>query len=186
MLVRHAEPERDAEACLQIYAPYVESRVSFEDDVPSVEEFQRRLVAISRTHAFLVADDDGRIAGYSYATTHRSRAAYRWAGETSVYLHPDYHRRGLGRALYTPLLDLIAEQGYRLALAGITVPNAGSIGLHTALGFEEVGVFRRIGWTAGGWQDVVWLAKPLGPDGQESVTPPDPGRPARLPEPITL
>lgn len=187
MLIRHADPERDAAGCLSIYSRYVAgSPVSFEDSPPSVEEFAARIGRLSQTHAFLVADDDGRTAGYVYAGTHRERPAYRWATETSVYIDPDYRRRGLGRALYEPLLELIGGQGYRIALAGITIPNPGSIGLHRALGFEEVGVYRRIGWKAGAWQNVIWMAKQLGPDTFETEPPPSPGPPLRLSTPIEL
>ena len=185
MLIRHADPERDASACLAIYAPFVEgSAVSFEDEVPPLAEFTRRIERLSRTHAFLVGEDDGRIAGYAYSGTHRERPAYRWATECTVYIHPDYQRQGLGRALYTPLFELLEQQGYRMVLAGITTSNEGSIAMHRALGFEEVGVYRRIGWKAGAWQDVMWLGKQLGPDTFESSTPPSPGAPRRLPHPI--
>ncbi|HTW12466.1 MAG TPA: GNAT family N-acetyltransferase [Solirubrobacteraceae bacterium] len=187
MLIRHADPEPDAPACLAIYTPFVvDSPVSFEDAPPSLHEFAARIERLNRTHAFLVAEDDGRIAGFAYAGPHRAREAYRWAVEATVYLHPDYHRQGLGRALYGPLFELLQRQGYRTVLAGIATPNPASHGLHRALGFEEVGVYRRIGWKAGAWRDVMWLAKQLGPDTDETQTPPSPGPPQRLAQPIEL
>jgi L-amino acid N-acyltransferase YncA len=187
MLIRHADPEHDASACLAIYAQFVEdSPTSFEDETPSLAEFAHRIERLNRTHAFLLGEDEGRVAGYAYAGTHRDRPAYRWATECTVYIHPDYHRMGLGRALYTPLFELLEQQGYRTVLAGITTPNPASIGLHTALGFTEVGVYRRIGWKAGAWRDVVWLEKQLGPDTFETEIPPSPGHPRRLTHPIRL
>jgi L-amino acid N-acyltransferase YncA len=187
MQVRHADAERDAAACLDIYARFVDgSPVSFEEQAPSLSEFTLRIERLTRTHAFLVADDDGRIAGYAYAGPHRDRPAYRWATEASVYIDPDYHRRGIGRALYKSLFELLVQQGYRLVVTGITVPNDGSVGLHRACGFADVGIYKRIGWKAGAWRDVLWLAKQLGPDSFESEPPPSPGAPVRLARPIEL
>lgn len=185
MRIRHAD-RHDAAGCLAVYGPFADgTAVSFEDAAPSREEFERRIERVSRTHAFLVAEDtDGRIAGFAYAGVHRERPAYRWATEASVYIDESHRGRGLGRALYEPLFALLEEQGYRMVLAGITVPNAASVGLHRSLGFEEVGVYRRIGWKAGGWRDVLWLALQLGPDTDESQAPPSPGAPVRLAEPI--
>lgn len=186
MLIRHAEP-RDAVGCLDVYAPFVEgSPTSFEEQTPSLGEYTRRIERITRTHAFLVAEDDGVIAGFAYAGVHRERPAYRWAAEVTVYIGDGYRRRGLGRALYEPLFALLEEQGYRTLLAGITVPNDASIGLHLACGFEQVGVYRRIGWKAGAWRDVAWLARQLGPDTFEDAAPASPGSPVRLAQPIQL
>jgi L-amino acid N-acyltransferase YncA len=187
MLVRHAEAERDTASCLEIYARYVDdSPVSFEERAPSLPEFKQRVERLTRTHAFLVADDNGQVAGYAYSGPHRDRPAYRWATEATVYIHPDYHRRGIGRALYTPLFELLQQQGYRSVLAGITVPNDASVGLHSTLGFEEVGVYRRIGWKSGAWRDVLWMSKQLGPDTFESEPPASPGPPVRLARPVEI
>jgi L-amino acid N-acyltransferase YncA len=186
MLIRHADPTTDAAGCLDIYGPFAaDSPASFEDGTPTLPNYEHRIERINRTHAFLVAEDsDGTIAGFAYAGTHRDRPAYRWTVEASVYLGERYRGRGLGKALYEPLFALIEEQGYRMVLAGITVPNAASEALHRGLGFEEVGVYKRIGWKAGDWRDVIWLARQLGPDTHESETPPSPGAPVRLAQPI--
>jgi phosphinothricin acetyltransferase len=186
MIIRHATAE-DAAGCLEIYAPFVtDTAVSFEQEAPSVEQFAQRIERISRTHAYLVADDDDTIAGFAYAGVHRERHAYRWSTEVSVYLGEAYRGRGLGRALYEPLFALLQEQGYRVALAGITLPNEASVGLHRALGFEAIGVYRRIGWKAGAWRDVMWLARQLGAQTEAPREPPSPSAPVRLTEPIEL
>ncbi|HEX3802982.1 MAG TPA: GNAT family N-acetyltransferase [Solirubrobacteraceae bacterium] len=187
MLIRHADPTADAAGCLAIYGPFTsDTAVSFEDETPSLAEYQRRIERIGRTHAFLVAEDDGEIAGFAYAGPHRERPAYRWSAEVTVYLGERYRGRGLGRALYEPLFALLEEQGYRVILAGITVPNPASVGLHKSLGFEQIGLYRRIGWKAGAWRDVIWLARQLGPDTHEAKAPPSPGAPVRLVHPIDI
>jgi len=124
-----------------------------------------RIVAAQRTHAWLVLEDGGRVVGYAYGGPHKERAAYRWACEVSVYLETGRRRGGDGRALYEALLARLADRGFRVALAGMTLPNEASVGLHRALGFEPVGVYRRIGWKHGAWHDVAWAQRALGPDG---------------------
>jgi phosphinothricin acetyltransferase len=186
MLIRHADRD-DAAGCLEVYAPFADgTAISFEDHAPSLSEFQQRIERVARTHAFLVVSDNGRVAGFAYAGVHRERPAYRWSAEVSVYLGEGYRGRGLGRALYETLIALLGEQGYRTLLAGISLPNPASVALHTRLGFEEVGVYRRIGWKAGAWRDVVWLARQIGSDTYETQQPPSPGAPVRLATPIEL
>jgi L-amino acid N-acyltransferase YncA len=185
--IRHADAKSDAAPCRAIYAPHVSgSAVSFEEELPEVEQFADRIDTLSRTHSFLVADHDDEIAGYAYACPHRSRPGYRWAVETSVYVRGDRGGLGIGSALYSVLLDLIERQGYRVALAGIRMPNSASIRLHAKLGFSEVGVFTRVGWTAGAWQDVAWMSRHLGPDRAESEAPPEPGPAVRLDAPVVI
>ena len=186
MLIRHAAPE-DAAGCLDVYAPFADdTAVSFEHEAPSLADYAQRIMRVNRTHAFLVAEHDGTIAGFAYAGVHRERMSYRWTCEVSVYLGLDYRGHGLGRALYEPLFELLERQGYRMLLAGISMPNPASVGLHESLGFEQVGVYRRIGWKAGDWRDVMWLARQLGPETHESQLPAPPGPPARLSQPIEL
>jgi phosphinothricin acetyltransferase len=121
----------------------------------------RRIAAASRAHAWVVLEDAGRVAGYAYGGPYKERAAYRWSCEVSVYLEPGRRRTGAGRALYEALLTRLAERGYRTAVAGMTLPNDASVGLHHALGFEPVGTHRRIGWKYGAWHDVAWVQRPL-------------------------
>jgi phosphinothricin acetyltransferase len=147
----------DAAACAAIYAPYVrETAISFETEAPDADEVARRIADAQREHAWLVLCEDGRVVGYAYGGPFRQRAAYRWACEVSVYLERGRRRTGAGRALYEALLPRLAARGYRTALAGMTLPNEASVGLHRALGFEPVGTFRRVGYKHGAWHDVAW------------------------------
>jgi L-amino acid N-acyltransferase YncA len=153
---------RDAEACAAIYAPYVtDTAISFETEPPTPAEMAERIAAAQRTHAWLVLEDDGRVVGYAYGGQHRARAAYRWACDVSVYLERGRRRTGGGRALYQALFVRLAERGFRTALAGMTLPNDASVGLHRAMGFEPVGTYRRIGWKHGVWHDVAWAQRAI-------------------------
>jgi L-amino acid N-acyltransferase YncA len=147
--------EQDAAACAAIYRPYViGTATSFEIEPPSEAEMADRIREAARTHAWLVAEVDGEVAGYAYARPFAAREAYRWSCETSVYLSATRHRTGLGRALYRVLLGRLTERGFRVAVAKMTLPNPASEGLHAALGFQPVGVHRRIGFKNGAWHDV--------------------------------
>lgn len=163
----------DAAACAAIYAPYVrETAVSFELDPPTVDEMAARIESALRSHAWLVAEDDTQLIGYAYGSTFKARAAYRFSCEVSVYLTHGRRRSGVGRALYEQLLPRLADRGYRTAVAGMTLPNPASVGLHTALGFEPVGTYRRIGWKFDAWHDVMWMQRALTAD---DAPPADPG-----------
>ncbi len=152
----------DAEVCAAIYAPYVtDTAITFETHPPSPDEMARRITSAVRTHAWLVLEDgaEGPVVGFAYGSPFKSRDAYRWACEVSVYLAAGSRGRGGGRALYETLFARLAERGFRTAIAGMTVPNEASAGLHRALGFELVGTYRHIGWKHGAWHDVAWLQK---------------------------
>lgn len=154
--VRDARTE-DAAACAAIYEPYVHTTaITFEDVPPSAREMAARIAASQGTHAWLVLEDAGRVVGYAYGRPYKERAAYRWACEVSVYLEMGLRRTGGGRALYDALLPRLAERGYRVATAGMTLPNEASLALHKALGFQAIGVWRRIGYKHGAWHDVEW------------------------------
>ena len=153
----------DAAGALAIYAPYVrDTWVSFEAEVPTVEEMAARIEAAAPRYPWLVADDGGAVAGYAYAGAHRGRAAYQWSVEVSVYVAEAHRRRGLARRLYGALFDVLRVQGVANAYAGIAQPNAASVAAHEALGFEPVGVYRGVGYKLGAWRDVGWWALRLG------------------------
>ncbi len=148
----------DAAACAAIYAPYVTSTViSFEETPPGAATMAERMRSVGDGHAWLVATEDDAIVGYAYSHAFAARPAYRWSCETSIYLDTEHRGHGVGRTLYRELLRRCRERGYRRILAGVTQPNAASMGLHAAFGFREVGRYRRIGWKLGAWHDVVWL-----------------------------
>ncbi|QRP44826.1 GNAT family N-acetyltransferase [Amycolatopsis sp. FDAARGOS 1241] len=173
MLIREAD-ERDAEACAEIYAPYVrDTTITFELEPPTPAEMAERIKRAAKTHAWLVLEDNGRVAGYAYAGPYKERAAYRWSCEVSVYLELGRRRTGAGRKLYEALFARLAERGFRTAVAGMTLPNEPSVGLHRALRFEPVGTYRRIGWKHGAWRDVAWAQRPLVPESDDA-----PGDPA--------
>ena len=152
----------DAARCAAIYAPFViESWVSFELEPPDSAEMARRIGAYGASHAWLVADIEGAVAGYAYGSPHRERAAYASSCDVAVYVDPAHARQGIGRALYGELLPLLASKGFHAAFAGIALPNEASVGLHEARGFAPVGIYREVGWKLGGWRDVGWWQRLL-------------------------
>jgi phosphinothricin acetyltransferase len=163
----------DAEQVQAIYAPYCHTPISFEVGPPSVEEMQERLAKVLGQYPWLLCEEGGEVLGYVYATQHRERAAYRWSVDTTVYVRQGRRRRGVGRALYTSLLAVLPLQGYVNAYAGITLPNPASVGLHEAMGFQPVGVYRQVGFKTGAWHDVAWFHCSLQPRPEK---PPPPKR----------
>jgi L-amino acid N-acyltransferase YncA len=152
----------DAERCAAIYAPYVtDTAITFELRPPSPTDIAERIAAASRGHAWVVLEDRERVVGYAYGGSFNPRAAYRWSCEVSVYVEIGRRRTGAGRALYEDLFGRLAQRGFRMAVAGMTLPNDASVGLHRAMGFEPVGTYRRIGYKLGTWHDVAWMQRPL-------------------------
>jgi len=177
-MVRHADPAADADACAEIYAPNVTVGVaSFEEEAPGAAEMQRRIAETSERYPWLVAERDGAVAGYAYGTVHRTRRAYRWVVEVTVYVDARRHRSGIGRELYEALLPLLARQRLQVAVAGITLPNDASVALHEAVGFQPVGIYRQLGHKFGAWHDVGWWQARLAP---ASAEPQEPLGPQRL------
>ena len=154
----------DLDAVQAIYAHYVRTGFgTFEEEPPSVAEMRQRFEAlVAHDFPFLVAVIGGRVAGYAYAGPFRPRAAYRHTCESSVYVAADAQRQGVGRELMLRVIGVCQRLGKRQMLAVIGASaNAGSIGLHAALGFEAVGVFKDIGYKFGRWVDVVLMQRAL-------------------------
>jgi L-amino acid N-acyltransferase YncA len=164
LLIRDADPNRDATACAAIYAPNVEgSAVSFDERTPDTAEMAARMERSCDSHAWLLAERGGEVVGYAAATPFRDRPAYRWSATVSVYVAESARGQGVGRVLYEALFTRLRERGFRMACAGITLPNEASVGLHEALGFERTGVNREIGFKEGAWRDVGWFQLELAP-----------------------
>jgi len=167
-LIRSVEAA-DAKAVRDIYAPFVsDSATSFETEPPDVAVMERRILETRERTPWLVYEAGGEVLGYAYASPHRAaRKAYQWCVETSIYIHAQVRRRGIGRSLYAALFDLLRRQGFVNAYAGITLPNPGSVRLHESMGFQPIGVYPRIGYKFGTWHDVIWLQLRL----QEAAVP---------------
>ena len=169
MIIRRARKE-DAAAMLAIYAPYVEqTAITFEYEVPSLEEFQRRLERVTSSYPWLVAVDDGRIVGYAYASRFHERAAYQWSVEVSVYVAMDHRRKGIGRLLYDALEDALRLQGILNLNACIASPvqpdeylTHDSELFHQRLGYSKVAHFHLCGKKFNRWYDMIWMEKLIG------------------------
>lgn len=169
--LRLATPH-DAAAIAAIYAPIcLGTAISFETEPPDAAEMARRMAAVLPHLPWLVLEDGGRVLGYACAKPYNERAAYHWTLEATIYVDEAARGRGVGRALYTALLALVTAQGYHSISAGITLPNAGSVGLHEAMGFAPVGVYRAAGFKHGAWHDVGYWRRELRPtDGPPAPT----------------
>ena len=163
MIVRASTTE-DATALAEIYGHHVLNGFgTFEEVPPSVQDMAaRRQAIVERGLPYLVAEDAGRILGFAYAGPFRPRAAYRYTVEDSVYVAPEAIGRGVGKAMLAAVLRDCEAFGIRQVVAVIgDSQNAGSIALHSGLGFEHAGVGRSLGWKHGRWVDIVWMRKAL-------------------------
>ena len=154
----------DAGAIQAVYAHHVlHGTGTFEETPPTVEEMKGRMASVaSHGLPWVVAEEDGRLLAYAYASPLRLRAAYRYTAEVTVYAAADAQRRGAGRAVLGKVVETCEAMGLHQLVSVIGgSDNAGSIGLHAALGFERVGVTPGLGWKHGGWHDVVWMQKAL-------------------------
>lgn len=168
-LVRMAV-EADGDACAAIYAPYVaETAISFETAAPDATGMSDRITGTLARTPWVVVEVDGVVRGYAYASRFRERPAYAWTAETTVYVDRGFHGRGLGRLAMEAVLQVLRTQGFHLALAGITLPNDGSVALHRALGFRQAGAFDEVGWKDGAWWGVDFYALTL--SGTDTPTP---------------
>ncbi len=165
--LRIATPD-DAASILAIYTPIVrETHISFELDPPTPGEMRRRIADLLGFAPWLVCEIGGAPAGYAYAARFRDRAAYRWSVETTVYVDPRFHRRGVAGALYGALFQCLRLQGFRTVVAGITLPNEASVRAHEAAGFRPAGAVHRVGFKLGSWWDVGFWDADLTPSGAD-------------------
>jgi phosphinothricin acetyltransferase len=171
MNLRAATPD-DAASLADLYAPYVTgSAVSFEVDPPDAAEMRRRIGSGGDLYPWLVAEADGAVLGYAYASAFRPRAAYRFAVETTVYAGRQAQGRGVGTRLYEALLAILTAQDFTQAIGAITLPNRASVALHEKLGFRHSGTYTQVGWKLGRWHDVGLWQRPLGASEQAPAEP---------------
>lgn len=155
--VRLADPDRDSAAVAAIYRPVVEdSHVSFETVAPDEAEIAQRIRSTLTLTPWLVVSEDDDVEGFAYAVPHRSRSAYRWSVDISVYVDDSARGRGLGRVLYDALIPLLRRQGFVNVYAGIALPNPASEALHRAVGMQPIGIYPGVGFKLGRWWDVAW------------------------------
>lgn len=168
-LIRVATPE-DGKKLLEIYAPYIrETAITFEYEVPSVEAFSRRIESTLETYPYLVAEKDGEILGYAYASQFHPRAACQWDVETTVYIKQDKKMQGLGKALYEALEAILRDQNYLNLNASIAYVEADdpyvtkdSIQFHERMGYQKIGEFHKCGYKFGRWYNLIWMEKHIG------------------------
>ena len=169
LTIRLAAPA-DSDAMLAVYAPYVEeTAITFEYQVPTVEDFAGRISRTLERYPYLIAESDGGLAGYAYAGPFKERAAYDWAVETTVYVRRDLRRHGVGRALYGALERCLAAQGILNLEACVACPERedeyltwDSVDFHMRLGYRLVGEFYGCGCKFGRWYNMAWLEKHIG------------------------
>lgn len=163
MSIRFATPE-DLPAMLSVYGPYVrETAYSFEYEPPTLEEFTRRFASITAQFPWLVWEEAGQVLGYAYGSAPFTRAAYSWCAEVSIYLAPQIRGRGIGKALYAALEDLLDRQGYHLVYAIVTSQNAPSLAFHQAVGYRVFAQFPECAYKFGRCYGITWLEKRLKP-----------------------
>ena len=153
----------DAPAIAAIYAPIVrETAISFELEPPTVDEMGTRIATTLQRFPWLVSlDASGRVSGYVYASKHRERAAYQWSVDVTAYVRSDARGQGIGKQLYKSLLEELKTLGYAQAFAGIALPNAASVALHESMGFEPLGIYRKVGYKLNAWHDVGWWQRSI-------------------------
>jgi L-amino acid N-acyltransferase YncA len=175
--------KKDAEQILSIYAPYIrETSFTFETEVPSTDEFQKRIETYLLNYPWLVHEQDGIITGYAYAARHRERTAYQWSVESSVYIHDNFQRKGIAKALYSALFEILRYQQFRNVYAVINLPNEKSVAFHEECGFKYFATYEQVGYKLGKWKNVGWWRLVLNEFGAE----PDPPVPfCRLDRKIT-
>ena len=159
----------DAERLVEIYAHYVlNTAVSFEYEVPSVEEFTNRIQKISAKYPYLVCMDQDKVIGYAYAGAYSVREAYSWTATTSIYIDKEYRRKGAGKMLYAVLEERLRERGIVNLLAGVAYAEEedeylshDSLHFHQKMGYIQVARMMTIGKKYDRWYDLLWLQKKL-------------------------
>ena len=148
----------DIAGALAVYTPFVlNTAITFEYYVPTLDEFTTKVETITNGYPWLVYLHNGKVKGYAYGSIHRSKTAYQWSPESTIYLSSEAQGNGIGRILYETLFSLMRLQGYINVFAGVSLPNEQSESFQKSLGFEEIGVFKNIGYKLGKWHDTRWF-----------------------------
>ena len=169
--IRLATPE-DAAGILAIYAPYIQNTsYTFETEVPSVQEFADRIRSYLVNWPWLVWEEEGKVAGYAYGARYRERVAYQWCTESSIYMHDDFQKAGIGRRLYATLIEILKRQGFRNVYAVINLPNEKSVAFHEKSGFTHFATYEQVGYKLGKWKNVGWWRLVLNEFGDEPAAP---------------
>jgi L-amino acid N-acyltransferase YncA len=164
--------EDDFASILQIYAPFItDTVITFECQVPTEEEFSRRITNIQKKYPWLVCEIHNNIVGYAYASSFNEREAYDWSADFSVYINPQYHRKNIGKALYFSLIELLKLQGYCNIYAGVALPNIKSESLHESFRFKTIGLYHNVGYKLDNWHDVKWYGLKIKEHSQSPVKP---------------
>ncbi len=143
---------------------------NFAVEPETIGSWRREYVETHEMHPWLVAvDEEGQFLGFAKSSPWKGRCAYNWSAEVTVYVQPDQHGQGIGKALYARLIDILKAQGYRTLLGGITQPNEASVSLHESFGFKRVALFERIGWKFDQWHDVGYWQLELCDDDERPV-----------------
>jgi L-amino acid N-acyltransferase YncA len=170
-MIRLAQPT-DAAGILAIYAPYItDTSFTFEAEVPSVAAFAERISSYLLNWPWLVCEINGQIAGYAYGSRYRERVGYQWCVECSVYIHDDFQKKGIAKALYTALFEILKQQGYRNIYAVINLPNDKSVRLHESCGFKWFATYENVGYKLGKWKTVGWWQLVINEYGDEPSAP---------------
>lgn len=153
----------DVSNLLNIYSQYINSTITFECRLPSLEEFRARVEAISSEYPYLVLEDENKIFGYAYAHRFKEREAYQWSAELSIYLDKNLTSKGFGKILYSKLIEILRLQNVRNIYALVTIPNPNSERMHLSMGFKKLAVFENSGYKCKRWIGVMWFEKNILP-----------------------
>lgn len=169
--IRLATPA-DARDILEIYGPYiVNTSFTFETEIPSVSAFAQRIETYLQNWPWLVYEAEGKMAGYAYASRYRERAGYQWCVESSIYIHDDFQKAGIGKRLYTALFEILKQQGFNNVYAVINLPNEKSVAFHEKAGFHYFATYEKVGYKLGKWKNVGWWQLVLNEYGDEPPAP---------------
>lgn len=150
----------DTKVILEIYIPYVlNTAITFENDVPQETTFQKRITDTLKNYPYLVAENNGRVVGFTYASSYSKRSAYKWTAEVSIYVATNTRGLGIGHKLYSELEKILKKQNVVNLTACITSDNSNSVSFHEKLGYQISGTLKHFGYKLGKWHDITWMQK---------------------------